>query len=153
MRTFPPIQERLTARLIKPSIYACWEWQGYVVPAGYGSIQWNGRPWLAHRVAFLLSGAKLEPGQWVLHHCDNRRCCNPGHLYAGTVVENNRDMRTRGRARYPQGETHGRARLTPAQVLEIRTATGPLLKIAQRYGIGKRAVKKIRARERWKHLS
>ena len=35
----------------------------------------------------------------ILHDCDNRRCCNPEHLRAGTHLENSRDAQARGRLR------------------------------------------------------
>ena len=35
----------------------------------------------------------------ILHDCDNRRCCNPEHLRAGTHLENSRDAQSRGRLR------------------------------------------------------
>ena len=42
----------------------------------------------------------------VLHHCDNRACCNLEHLYVGTAQDNTDDMYARGRARNQYG-SHG----------------------------------------------
>ncbi len=39
----------------------------------------------------------IPDGFWVLHHCDNRRCIRPAHLYLGTNADNMRDCAARGR--------------------------------------------------------
>jgi hypothetical protein len=35
----------------------------------------------------------------ILHHCDNRTCVNPEHIYIGTPQQNMDDMHIRGRWR------------------------------------------------------
>lgn len=75
----------------------CWEWQGSLNWKGYGSLSFEGRKMRAHRVAYQLAVGPIPDGLHILHSCDNRRCCNPTHLRAGTNKENVADALTRGR--------------------------------------------------------
>lgn len=99
----------------------CWVWTGYVNPKGYGQIGLSGRKLgLTHRVAYSLHYG-VDPGSLlVCHRCDNPPCCNPAHLFLGTAGDNTRDMIAKGRVRAPRGERSGMAKLTDAQVEEIR---------------------------------
>lgn len=56
----------------------------------------------------------------VLHHCDNRACCNPYHLFLGTNKDNVDDKVSKGRAGAPTGENHYEGKLTWEKVDEIR---------------------------------
>jgi hypothetical protein len=37
----------------------------------------------------------------LCHHCDNRRCCNPSHLFVGTREDNIYDATVKGRMTGP----------------------------------------------------
>lgn len=89
---------------------ACWPWIGPVSKRhGYGKTWRCGdKRWFpAHRAALLLADFRIA-GRWdfACHHCDNRACCNPGHLYWGTATSNAKDREARLRSRPQFGADH-----------------------------------------------
>ena len=83
----------------------CWPWKRSCTPRGYGHLWWGKehRYEYAHRVAWSLAAGEPVPkgrgkdSENILHHCDNRPCCNPKHLYKGSPADNMKDRDLRGR--------------------------------------------------------
>ena len=96
---------------------ACWPWTAATNNHGYGifnatAVGVN----TAHRFSLMLAlGAALPREVLSRHSCHNRVCCNPDHLFPGTVRDNGRDMREAGRG---PGNS-----LPDADVIEILRAT------------------------------
>jgi hypothetical protein len=142
----------------------CWLWQGPARTAeGYGDVAIrNPRPdrsyafrELAHRVSWVLAFGQIPGGLSVLHRCDTPACVNPSHLFLGTRADNNRDKQVKGRAYRPAGAAHGEAKLTDAQVIEIRRrrAAGERgTDLAAEFGVSPSLIHLIHARKAWKHL-
>jgi hypothetical protein len=132
----------------------CWDWVGYRDPNGYGRIDVDDRPMLAHRLAYLVHYGSIPGGKNVLHKCDNPQCVNPEHLFLGTQADNVRDMHEKGRARKRalRGPEHGMAKLNEKKVRAIRAWQGPLKDIAAQYGITATTACDVRKRKTWKHI-
>lgn len=79
------------------SAYECWPWKGPSLKNGYGQFHVLGKSAYAHRVALEMVGITIPDGMFVCHHCDNRKCCNPSHLFIGTARDNTLDMVSKGR--------------------------------------------------------
>lgn len=71
----------------------CWEWTGARNGCGYGTLG----KYLVHRLSYALFKSNFRRQQFICHHCDNRICYNPGHLYEGDYRSNGRDAAIRRR--------------------------------------------------------
>jgi len=132
----------------------CWTWLGAIKSNGYGRFQ----RWAAHRVAFAISGGDAGTLN-VCHACDNRRCCNPNHLFKGTQKENMQDASQKGRMpdnfRHGKGETHNQAKLCEMDVhlfrhfavLGISAHT-----VAKQFKLNRTTVADVIARRTWQHV-
>lgn len=97
----------------------CWEWEGVVDKDGYGSLMVSGEQWRSHRLMY--KHVDGDADECVLHHCDNRLCCNPDHLYEGDREDNMRDCIERGNRAYvgPEGEKNVNAKLSEGEVERV----------------------------------
>ena len=76
---------------------------------------------LAHRVAWITTYGDIPDDKLILHRCDNRKCCNPSHLYVGTYSDNNLNTYTRSRRIViPERHARGKAKLYGGEIWLIR---------------------------------
>lgn len=135
----------------------CHEWTRAKNSRGYGYLRFDGRDVRAHRLAFEFAFGNFAErlGLFVLHKCDNPACCNPEHLFAGTHVENMRDMRSKGRSLNQSGSRNHYARLTEdavKRIREMRSSGSPVALIAGHFNVHQTTVSKVITRATWRHI-
>ncbi|AWN55034.1 HNH endonuclease [Methylobacterium sp. 17Sr1-1] len=128
----------------------CWPWRGHT-RGDYGRYSEKSKHIDAHRYAWIWSN-NYNPTrqQFVMHRCNNKKCCNPSHLELGDAQINTADAYKDGLAK--SGEEHHRARLTAGQVLAIRGDRRRQVDVAADHGIGQPLVSAIKTGKIWKHL-
>lgn len=157
VKAMPTLSERFWVKVNIKGEHDCWPWFASVRSDGYGAIGHKDRVLSAHRVAWSLTYGLIPEGMCVCHHCDNKTCCNPKHLFLGTAADNAADRAGKGRNADKRGERNGRSKLTAKQVLEIRrcySAGGVTQReLADEFGIAAQSqISNIVHRHRWKHL-
>lgn len=126
----------------------CWEWKRFISKDGYARFKHLGKSYLVHRIVFLLYYGLLP--KCVCHYCDNRKCCNPYHLWAGTYQLNRQDCVNKNRHVDNSGENHGQAKLTAENVLDIRNSHLTRTELIKKYNVSRSLIRKIQIKECWK---
>jgi hypothetical protein len=138
---------------------SCWSWTGSVRDTGYGQFNNEGKVTKAHRLAYEWIVGPIPAGMFVCHHCDNRLCVRPDHLFLGTPKDNMQDCKRKGRCDWGvmEGEMNANAKLTWASVREIRavyTAGGVgQNELARRYGVAQATINSILLNKTWREQS
>lgn len=141
----------------------CWIWKKGLTYDGYGVFYLGKKQIRCHIFSFRLFRGKIPKCFLVCHTCDNRKCCNPNHLFLGKDVDNVRDMMFKGRhssithpEKIPKGENHCHAKLNNEKVLKIRkwfsSKKYTVREMSKIFKVGKRTIKDVIDRLTWKHL-
>lgn len=155
------VLDRFWAKIARGDPRECWPWiaskknsrdnYGHFKIRSYETVT-------ASRLAYAIAYGE-EPGELcVLHSCDNPSCCNPAHLFLGTVKDNSEDMVRKGRARngFRKGSSNGANKLTARAVYAIwrciRRGQNNT-EIGRRFGVHHSTISVIRRGKFWKHVT
>lgn len=118
---------------------------------GYTIITREGKQVFLHRVVYEMYNGGISQGLIIRHTCDNPRCVNPKHLLIGEHKDNVADMVSRDR--HAKGTSHGRSKLTEADVVTIRKdKVSTNAELARRYCVDRRVIREVKAVRTWKHV-
>lgn len=135
----------------------CWQLPKESVGCnGYARYRFEGKQQLAHRISWQKSFGPIPDGLFVCHHCDNRLCVNPSHLFLGTHMDNMKDRDAKGRCFRPLGEVVGTSKLTESDVKEMRAmhaAGAGFAELGRRFGVSGTHAARIVRRFWWKHIA
>jgi len=134
----------------------CWPWVGGRFARGYGQFRAGRRKVKAHRCAYELTFGL--PRDRVLHRCDNPPCCNPAHLFDGSLSDNAGDRERKGRsAPIPwspkPGELNPAAKIGRGEVDLIRqraSAGEPQRALATAFGLSQSQIGNIVRGQSWR---
>lgn len=152
----PALVKRFWSKVDKSNVDGCWTWiGGYAERGDYGALYVKNKRFKAHRFSFALHHGTIPDGLDVCHHCDNKACVRPDHLFAGTHADNMRDMAEKGRKNAPFGIRCHSAKLNPERVVEIRGkhASGASIhSLSREFGVARPMIKRIVTRKAWKQV-
>lgn len=134
------IIQRFMGKVGPATVKGCREWRGAIGKNGYGVFRFQGKNLGAHAAAATAYYGQVPVGKIVCHHCDNKICVNPAHLYIGTYQKNTHDALKRGLFM-----ASIKVRLFPEEIEEIKTSPLSNRKIARQLGINYHTVGAIRS--------
>ena len=163
-KTGPTDIERFWSKVDKngpthPIYGQCWVWTGYTNnrTVGYGLLRASGKNSVyAHRFSYEIHFSKPSNDLFVCHHCDNKKCVNPSHLFLGTLQDNTNDKVSKNRQL--KGEEITNSKLTSNDVLLIRELYRrgqpgrSLSALAIKFRVSMQLIHQIVTKKIWRHL-
>ena len=138
-----PLSTRFWAKVSRGE--SCWEWTASTFKSGYGKINGGKRTLYAHRVSWEIHNGTVPDGLFVCHHCDNRKCVRPDHLFLGTAADNSLDAASKGRLGIKLTQR-------AANMIRKLSSDGARTRcLASAFGVSATTIRVVRRGETWKY--
>lgn len=138
----------------------CWEWQRAISNDRYPTLRYKGRVINARRAVFEMAGGKLQPKSFIVTTCGNAHCLNPAHLKqvkqrdhlakVAALGSMGGPVRSAKIAAIKRAQT---GKITLDDAREIRSSNEPVKVLAERYGLCKDRIYRIRRGLAWREYS
>ena len=149
------LHKRFWSKVEVAQPWECWLWKAGVDGCFYGKFKIHNKQTTAHRASWIISNGEVPDGLVVCHYCDTPLCCNPNHLFLGTLSDNTNDSMHKGRLYIHGVADPGGSALNESDVLMIRYLwdCGYSRKaIASMMGISPAHATRVYNRKIWKHI-
>lgn len=159
--TTTPASVRFWRYVDKETGAPCWLWTGATSPNGYGRFRPGSKdvPMVGpHRFSFELYNGPIASGLVVMHSCDNPACVNPAHLSIGTNKDNTHDAMRKGRMRhyftpgFNPKRGFGPTKLNIDKVRHIRSSNDTIDSLAEKFGVDRSLIERVKKRKAWTHV-
>jgi hypothetical protein len=138
----------------------CWEWERAISNGRYPTLRYKGRVINARRAVFEMAGGKLQPKSFVVVTCGNARCLNPDHLKQVTQKAHLTKVAALGAmggpvrsAKIAAAKRAQTGKITLDDARQIRASDEPVKTLAERYGLSKDRIYRIRRGLAWREYS
>lgn len=140
----PPSKSWIIANTIAKPDSGCWIWTRAVGKNGRGVMRVGKRSAVSvARVVWELWMGQIPPKMCVCHHCDNKLCCNPDHLFIGTHKDNTKDCMDKRRW-WSNARLKSQVSMSRDDVERIKGTNGTNEGVAKLFGVSDTTIWRIR---------
>jgi len=148
------LEEKFWEKAVRQTDNECWNWSGNINSNGYGRVLIKKEHIFAHRASWMIHFGEIPKGMHVCHHCDNRACINPVHLFLGTNLDNINDKMKKGRQ--SRGIERPAAKLDNNKVRKIRYLFHEReysnKKLSMMFNVAKSQISEVVHYKSWRHV-
>jgi hypothetical protein len=156
----PVISEEEKARFWKTihvgNIEDCWPAKNKPTSKGYCNSRFHRVKYRTHRLACMIHYGNVPVELLCCHHCDNRSCCNPHHIFFGTHKDNGADAVKKNRYPSRKGSLNDFAKLNEEKVLVIRRMRRErgtkYSSLAKKFKVSKSCIYQVLTWKKWTHV-
>lgn len=128
--------------------------------SGHPAMRHEGKTMLVRRVIWQDEHGEIEPGKIIRMTCETPKCVNPEHMTLTTFQKLAKQMGALGKmsgpirsAKIAATKRDKYAKLTPADVHEIRSSDAKGRDMAKKFNVDEKHISRIRLNHCWRQFS